>query len=299
MRTTNDFETPYLPTFHSRLIKAVHRVDLRVGNIDQALSFYRDVVGLSVDSNDDTSASLSNGDGRTLLHLDSSGVTAPAVRNSTGLYHTAIRFPSRADLGDALARLVHGGYRVGAGDHGFSEALYIDDPDGNGVELYRDRPVEEWPEPQAGQKIVGMAAPVDLNDLIRTGRQLDAVDQKAPVGTDIGHVHLKVSDLSRTLEFYGSLLGLDVMGELFGSAAFFSSMGYHHHIGTNTWESRGLSAASPQHAGLSRVTFSATDQVELDALAQRLSGEHRVEDNDGALVVRDPDGTELAFLLAN
>jgi catechol 2,3-dioxygenase len=127
----------------SRLIDRVARVDLRVQDVDRALMFYRDAVGLEVAERDGDRASLQSAGGAVIMKLDSRGVTAPADPQATGLFHTALRFPTRATLGDALARLAEARLRLGAGDHLVSEALYVDDPDGNGVELYWDRPVKQ------------------------------------------------------------------------------------------------------------------------------------------------------------
>jgi catechol 2,3-dioxygenase len=229
------------------------------------------------------------------LTLASEGVTDPADPRSTGLFHVAIRFPTRASLGDALARLVDAGYAVGAGDHLVSEALYIDDPDGNGVELYWDRPTAEWPQPQ-GDMIVPMATlAVDLEGLLANGRGRAAVGDGAPEGTDVGHVHLQVSEVGRTVRFYQEALGLDLIAQMGSQAGFFSSNAYHHHIGANTWRSRGSRFSGAHHAGLDRVVFAATKD-ELSGLRHRLSdAATEFSDQGGTLVVRDPDGIELNF----
>ena len=202
-------------------------------------------------------------------------------------------------MGDALAGLVAADMRIGAGDHGVSEALYIDDPDGNGVELYRDRPVEEWPPP-VGEALVGMTTgPVDMQGVLDTGSGREALGTSAAAGTDMGHVHLQVSDVDETVQFYRDELGLDLTQMFGGSAAFLSSNGYHHHIGANTWNSRGSSLASSDRAGLDRIAFAVTDVDRLEHVRLRLA-EHgrRVEGEEGrSLVVRDPDGIELQFIV--
>ncbi len=283
----------------SRLIDHIARVDLRVRDIANSLSFYRDVVGLQVARQSPTSASLGSPGRSEFLALDSTDVTAPAEATATGLFHVAIRFPTRADLGDALARLVAAGAEIGAGDHLVSEALYIDDPDGNGLELYWDRPPEQWPPPR-GESIVPMATlPVDLQSLLNEGRGSAAVGAPAPAGTDVGHVHLQVSDIARTARFYGDEVGLDLTGRLGNQAAFFSSNAYHHHIAANTWRSLNGKPASRESAGLERVVFSVSDDQELDSLRRRLAIAEGavVGDDDGAVVVRDPDDNEVWFVL--
>lgn len=279
--------------FKSSLIDGVARVDLRVRDIQAAVAFYTHVVGLEAEEVEVDKASLRSPRGPVVLQLDSTGVTAAADPRSTGLFHTAFRFPTRTALGDALARVARSGIRVAAGDHLVSEALYIDDPDGNGVELYWDRPVDQWPAPTDDALVPMATLPVDHEDLYRAGQ-----GEKPPPGIDIGHVHLQVSDAERTGRFYVDVLGLDLVARLGTSAAFLSSKGYHHNIGANAWRSQGGKAAGPNRAGLSRVVFGVSDQEELDLLAQRLQdhgwGATSALDR---FVLLDPDGIELQFEL--
>ena len=282
----------------STLIDHIKRVDLRVQNIDSALSFYRDVVGLNVVDQDASTARLASNDGPVFITLSSDGVTAPAEPRATGLFHTAIRFPTRRSLGDALARLVQAGLQIGAADHLVSEALYIDDPDGNGVELYWDRPEENWPSPSTDMLVPMASLHLDLQNVMDEGTGYDAIHQPAPAGTDVGHVHLQVSDVDATAAFYSEVLGLDMTAKLGDQAGFFSSNGYHHNLGANSWRSRGGKPARPDAAGLKRVVFAVSEPAELDALRSRLQ-ERGIEvsgDPASALVVRDPDGIELHFV---
>jgi len=234
------------------MITAVRSVGLRVEDTDAAEAFYRDVVGLP--------------DPSTLVRLRSDGVTAPAPRRAAGLFHTAFRFPARADLSDALRRVAARGARLtGASDHGVSEALYLDDPSGNGVELYWDRPREVWPDDMYTE-------PLDLQDLARAGHG----SPRAPEGTDIGHVHLKVSDLPRAEQFWVGDLGFDLMHRYGDQAAFVATGGYHHHVGLNTWYSLGAAVEPPDGPGLDRVVF-------------RTDGEAReLNDPDGIAVELSP-----------
>lgn len=280
----------------SSLIDSVARVDLRVRDISTAIGFYRDVVGLELATAGRDSATLRSPGGPVVLELFSSGVTSPADPHATGLFHTAFRFPTRSTLGQALARVARAGLELGAGDHLVSEALYVDDPDGNGVELYWDRPVAEWPPPSEDAAIPMATLPVDLNGLYTAGLDEAAPDDVAPEGTDIGHVHLQVSDVERTARFYGDVLGLDLTARLGNSAAFLSSKGYHHNIGANAWRSQGRKAATPDHAGLSRVVFGVSDANELELLTERLRAEGREATiTDDRITVTDPDGLELQF----
>ena len=279
----------------STLIDHIVRVDLRVRDVDQSLGFYRDVVGLKEQGRSGTRVDLGAPDGTAFLSLDSEGVDAPADPRAAGLFHIAIRFPTRAALGDALARLAGAGYEIGAGDHAVSEALYIDDPDGNGVELYYDRPAEQWPRPTADMIVPMITAPVDLQGLVAAGSGSSAIARPAAPGTDMGHVHLQVGDLDRSARFYADDIGLDLTGRLGDQAAFFSSQGYHHHIGANTWRSRNASPSPRNRAGLTRVVFAVADRDELEALRLRI-GDRAHPDRESGVVVEDPDGIELRFV---
>ncbi|MDP9067228.1 MAG: VOC family protein [Actinomycetota bacterium] len=292
--------TTYRPElFKSTLIDHIVRVDLRVTDLDAAVAFYRDVVGLRVVERDGSQASLGAGGGAPFLMLDSAGVTGPTDPAATGLFHTAIRFPTRPALGDALARLVDAGLEVGAGDHLVSEALYVNDPAGNGVELYWDRPVEEWPGPRDGMLVPMPSLPVDLEGLLDAGRGRGAVEAGAPLGTDVGHVHLQVSNIEATTRFYGDELGLDVTARIGDSARFFSSNAYHHHIGSNVWRSRGGRAAPRHRAGLDRIVFAVSDAGDLEELRKRVSDLGQpVGQEAPAAVVHDPDEIELVFAAA-
>jgi catechol 2,3-dioxygenase len=279
----------------SALIERVARVDLRVRSVERALDFYRDIVGLLVLEQDETHASLGPTNGSAILFLTSDGVDTPADPGATGLYHTAFLYPDRPALGDALARLAEAGYRIGAGDHGVSEALYIDDPDGNGVELYRDRPREEWPEPGPGERIRMYTAPVDLEGVLAEARTQGSAP--APEGTKVGHVHLQVANIERTAQFYVEGLGLDLMASL-GSAVFMSSRGYHHHLGANVWNSRGSSPAPRNRAGLDRIVLAVENIGDLEEARTRLSqAGHEAGGSENELIVRDPDDIELRFVV--
>jgi catechol 2,3-dioxygenase len=248
-------------------ITGVARVDLRVDDLAACLDFYERVVGLeAVDGAEvpgvAADAVLRAPGGSPLLALRHEGVTHKAERRATGLFHTAFRFPSRSDLAAALHRVTQRrAHFTGASDHGVSEALYLDDPSGNGVELYWDRPRNVWPDDM-------YTAPLDLDLLSRAGGEAAS----APEGTDVGHVHLKVSDLVASTDFYVADLGLEVMHRYGDQASFLAVNGYHHHVGLNTWYSLGASAPESYASGLDRVVLAT-------------AGEERE--------VRDPDGIHV------
>jgi len=274
-------------------------VTLRVADLDRQLAFYSGALGLR-DIARDSESMLSADGARPLLRLKIEPAAAPLPPGSTGLFHTAIRYPTRAALADALRRVLEAGLRLdGAADHGVSEALYLSDAEGNGVELYRDRPAESWPRATDGRGVAMYTARLDLQDLLA---QADpAADLVGPVdaATDVGHVHLKVSDVERSERFYSEVVGLDVMQLWSGQAAFLSAGGYHHHVGMNVWQSRGGPPAPPGTTGLHRFALAFPDEHALGAAVKRIAGTGNVELvelDGGKALLHDPDAiaVELA-----
>ena len=177
----------------------VGAVSLRVADLDRQLAFYSGVLGLRSIMQDAVGATLSADGFRPLLLLRVVPEAAPPPPGTTGLFHTAIRYPTRATLADALRRVADSGLRLdGASDHGVSEALYLPDAEGNGVELYWDRPVERWPRASDGQGVAMFTAPLDLRDLLAQADPAGDLVGPVDLGTDVGHVHLKVSDVDRS-----------------------------------------------------------------------------------------------------
>jgi catechol 2,3-dioxygenase len=228
-------------------------VALTVSSLERSRAFYEQVIGLRSQEQPDGSLLL-GGTARwpSLLSLTADSSAAPRNPRQTGLYHFAILVPSRRDLAVALVRLAQGGWSLdGASDHLVSEALYVSDPDGNGIEIYRDRPREQWRFDGQGQ--LEMATlPLDLDSLL--GELRDAppdpvADARMPEDTRIGHVHLQVAELEQVEHFYAGVLGFEVMVKLGGTALFVSAGGYHHHLGLNTWHSRGGSPPPPGGIG--------------------------------------------------
>jgi catechol 2,3-dioxygenase len=215
---------------------------------------------------------------------ESPGAPAPPPR-AAGLFHTAVLFSTRAALADALRRVAESGFRLtGASDHGVSEALYLDDPEGNGVELYWDRPREMWPRTPDGG-IDMYTAPLDVRALL-------AEAQGAPEDPEaiVGHAHLKVTDLPRSVAFWRDALGLDLKVMYGDQAAFLAAGDYHHHIGANTWHSGGGPVEPEDALGLERVTLALPDQAALLAAVEQLREYGEVQETDGGALVRDPDG---------
>jgi catechol 2,3-dioxygenase len=266
---------------------AVREVTLRSADVERAAAFYREIAGL-----EDLGDGALGWKGSPLIRLVGvAGGRAPV--NAAGLFHTALRYSDRAALGQALRRAVESGLLTGASDHGVSEALYLDDPDGNGVELYFDRPREVWPPPSGPDDKVGMfTAPLDLDDLRRTG---DAAPPSSDGTVDIGHVHFKVSDLPRAVGFWRDALGLDLMARYGDQAAFLAAGGYHHHVGLNVWHSRGASLGPVDLPGLEEARFGVSEAGIAEARERLEAAGAAVADANGGVASRDPDGVALVL----
>jgi len=257
-------------------------VSLTVADLDRSTAFYTEAIGLDEISRADGVAMFGIG-GRVLLELhEVKNATQP--RGTTGLYHFAILSPSRADLAAALVRVAQARYPLhGASDHLVSEALYLNDPDGNGIEIYRDRPRSEW-EISDGE-IVMTLDPLDLQALLDDAEQ---APKMAP-GTVMGHVHLHVRDIAEAKDFYHGLLGFDVTFTGVPSALFVSAGGYHHHLGLNTWNGENAPPPPPGSVGLRHFTVVLPSIADLAAVSARLrSAGVGVEEFDAGVLTKDP-----------
>ena len=270
---------------------AVGRVAIRVDDVESVLPFYRDAVGCQVERAGDV-VRLAAGDGRELLVLEEAPDAPPRPRAAAGLFHVAIRLPDRTSLADALVRLRNAGASLtGASDHLVSEALYLRDPAGNGVELYRDRPRESWTRREGGGIEMDTLA-LDLDDLAAAGdgTTLDGL----PAGTDVGHVHLEVTDLAAAGAFYGDAVGFSTTSEYADGARFLAAGGYHHHVGLNTWNRRTEPAGD--HQGLDWFEVVLPDEASRERLVERLADRGYDVDESGAVpTASDRDGVEVRF----
>jgi catechol 2,3-dioxygenase len=266
-------------------------VSLTVSDLERAGAFYEHALGLAPRELDDGDLVLGapGAPGLVRLHGDAS---APALdRQATGLFHLAILLPSRLELAHALVRLAQARWPLdGVADHLVSEALYLSDPDGNGIELYRDRPRDEWR--YADGQLEMATLPLDLNHLADELSGAEAGQPRAPEGTTMGHVHLQVSDIPQTEAFYHGILGFDVTTRGYPGALFVSAGGYHHHLGLNTWHSRGSGPAAPGAVGLRSYDIVLPDQPALDDVRQRIdaAGLQTEPAETAVTAVRDPSG---------
>ncbi|HEY2141745.1 MAG TPA: VOC family protein [Solirubrobacteraceae bacterium] len=278
-------------------------VRLAVGELSRSVDFYGRVLGLPLISLDPDQALLGPVRSRPALVLTGVERPEPIPPGSTGLFHVAWLHPSRAALAASVRRIAHSRWPIdGAADHGVSEALYLSDPDGLGIEIYSDRPRERWDRPADGHGVKMVTLPLDLDDLLaQAGTELTPT---VPADTAIGHVHLKVSDVPRSATFYRDALGFEEQAML-PSAAFLSAGGYHHHVGMNSWHSRAGGAPPDNAPGLRGVEFELAHEDALRALKLRWA-ETQAEaetggdsspahETDGRLTLRDPDGHALGF----
>jgi len=213
------------------------------------------------------------------------------------MFHLAILVPGRRDLAAALRRVGDSGWRfAGASDHLVSEALYLSDPEGNGIEIYRDRPRDEWSYDDGQVRMT--TVPLDLEGVLGA---LDGAEPAQPMaaGTRIGHVHLNVADLESTEAFYSGALGFDVTVRDYPGALFMSAGGYHHHVGANTWAGEGAPPAPPGALGLRWFEIVVPSRDELAAAEARLrEAGYEVGDADGAVEATDPSGNRLLVTAA-
>jgi catechol 2,3-dioxygenase len=271
-------------------------VSLTVADLDREREFYEGAIGLRVLGDEgyaDGSTVRLGADGTVVIKLNGDPDASPRRRGTTGLFHLAILVPSRADLAGALRRVVGaGGSLAGASDHLVSEALYLADPEGNGIEIYRDRPREEWH--RVDGQIEMATLPLDLDSLLAA--LVEDESPHAPAGTRIGHVHLHVADLAAAQEFYAGVLGFDVTVRGYPGALFLSAGGYHHHIGVNTWAGEGAPAPPPGSRGLRDFAIVLPGAAELDAAERRLrdAGVEARRDTDGVHAA-DPSGNGIVL----
>jgi catechol 2,3-dioxygenase len=252
-------------------VTQVGLISLAVASLDRSVAYYTDSLGFTLLQRDAPHATLGVA-GAPLLLLTEEPAARPFPHDQygyTGLYHFAILVPTRADLGRWLRHWLELGNQLpGQGDHLVSEALYLTDPDGNGIEVYRDRPRSEW-HWENGQ--VRMAAdPVDIRGLLDEAARTTEPWSGLAAGTRLGHMHLQVGAIPEAAAFYHDVLGFDIVAAM-PSALFVSAGGYHHHIGMNTWHSRGASAAPDGIAGLRFFSLELASQRALDDIVTRVT----------------------------
>jgi catechol 2,3-dioxygenase len=268
-------------------------VHLQIADLARSLDYYERVLGLRIIERDATRAVLAaHGDDAPLVVLhEKPGARPMTSRGRLGLYHFAILLPDRASLGRFVRHVSQLGERVGAGDHLVSEAVYLQDPDGLGIEVYADRPRSTWR--RVGRELMMATDPVDVPGLLH-----DAGPEPwtgMPAGTVMGHVHLHVGDIETAQAFVSEAFGFDRVVWHYPGALFLSAGGYHHHLGTNTWAGANAPLPSDADARLLEWNVILPDPADVDALAASLmhAGHAAERATDGALVTRDPWGTPI------
>ncbi|SNT38914.1 catechol 2,3-dioxygenase [Bacillus sp. OK838] len=281
-----------MENFHQKPVTFVGEVSINVLDLKNAITFYQDIIGLQVLKKTERQAVLTT-DGKTpLLTLEQPADVIPKEGRKTGLYHFALLLPTRADLSIFLRHLLQTKYPFGAADHEVSEALYITDPDGNGIEVYSDRPSTDWR--WADGEVAMGTDPLDGNDLLE---ESSGEWSALPPGTLMGHIHLHVSDLRKTEEFYMQGLGFTVVNR-YGGALFTSTGGYHHHIGLNTWNGVGAPAPKENSVGLNWYTLVFADEDARNKVREQLKEIGAVvTEKEEFFSVTDPSGNEIHLVV--
>ncbi len=267
-------------------------VQLQVLNLDRALNFYEKDFGLVTRAGENGALWLGPPGGETLLILATKPGLSPKPAGTTGLYHYALLLPGRRELGKTFQRLLEARATFqGAADHLVSEAIYLADPEGNGIEIYADRPREDWP--RRGEAIEMATLPLDLSGLLAESEAREGAED-LPKEMTVGHVHLHVADLERETRFYREVLGFELMASYGASASFLAAGGYHHHVGINVWAGHNAPAPPKDSAGLGYFTILLPGLDHLAALRERVvrSGS-QVHETTGALFLRDAAGNGI------
>jgi catechol 2,3-dioxygenase len=293
---SNDIGPTQAPGFRLPEATRVGSVHLQVSDLDRSLDYYTRVLGLRIAAREGRTATLAPQDDlRVLIELrENPGAPPAAPRGRLGLFHFALLLPTRADLGRLLRHLVEAGIHPGASDHHVSEALYLRDPDGLGIEVYADRPRSAWRH--NGPELHMDTTPLDAEGLLRDAGA--SAWTGMPAGTSMGHIHLHVGGLDEADAFYHGTLGLDRMVWSYPGALFLSAGGYHHHLGLNIWAGSRAIAPAPDEARLLEWALILPTAADVAAVALRLKdpGLPEESEEDGSVVTQDPWGTRLRLV---
>ncbi|MCL4246680.1 MAG: VOC family protein [Anaerolineae bacterium] len=279
----------------------IANVHLQVRDLARSLTFYQDALGIQVLRTEGQTAWLSaNGESPYLLQISALSNALPRPPRTSGLFHVALRLPDRPALARLFYRLTALGVPFqGFADHAVSEALYLADPDGNGLELYRDLPRATWPF--ANGQVQMTTEALNADRLLREGTHALETWQGIDARTDIGHIHLQVGDLERAERFYVDLIGLEVMQRSYPGALFIAAGGYHHHLGLNIWAGRNVPPAPANAVGLRHFSIAIPDADAWHAVLNRIQAAGRtirqlVKPDQDSFVVQDGDNIEVRLI---
>ncbi|MEC5424221.1 VOC family protein [Virgibacillus sp. C22-A2] len=277
--------------FHSKPTTFVGHVNIKVENLERSLQYYQEIIGFDILEQTSSTTKLTT-DGKTsILSLEQPENVIPKQGRTTGLYHFALLLPEKTDLANIVVHLTEKGIRFGSSDHLVSEALYLHDPDGNEIEIYIDRDPSEWN--WNGEAVAMAVDPLDFERLLENIVP-GSLWKGMPEGTLMGHIHLHVSELRKTEEFYVQGLGFDVVNRYGAQALFLSTGKYHHHIGVNTWNGVGAPKPPENSVGMESFTLILPNE---EAIKETIDNLQKigvsVTENDGRLTTYDPSGNRI------
>ncbi|WP_282925602.1 VOC family protein [Helcococcus kunzii] len=271
----------------------IKEVTLNVKNLNQMIDYYK-TIGLELINKTDKTASLAVGE-NVLLKLKE--IHSTLTEKTTGLYHVAYLVPTRKDLANVLFSLLAKDAEIqGAANHGYSEAIYLSDPEGNGIEIYRDKNIEEWDISENGQ-IKGVTEPLYADELLAQ-RDTDKPVQ-LPGGTKIGHIHLSIKDYQETKKFYTDILGFDNKYEFTDQAVFLAANLYHHDIAINIWNSKGMALRKDNQLGLDHYVIEINNRKDFEGLKDNLYNvkENIITTSESKIVLKDNQNIKIKFIL--
>ncbi|ABR50793.1 Glyoxalase/bleomycin resistance protein/dioxygenase [Alkaliphilus metalliredigens QYMF] len=274
----------------------VGQVDIKVGDLERTLNFYQGVLGFTILENHEGKITLTADGKLPLIKIEQPEDIISKESQTTGLYHFAILLPSRADLGTIIKKLREISYPLqGGSHHGISEAIYLEDPDGNGIEIYADTPPSTWKWENGVLPAEGKA--LDIKGLLAEAE--DKEWKGIPSEALIGHIHLSVSELEKTEAFYHQGMGFDVVMRIPRNAVFFSTGEYHHHIGTNIWNGIGAPAPSENSVGMSSfsVVFP-SDEAREKVIKKLRDLNYQVKKEEGVFITEDPSGNQIRLVVS-
>lgn len=290
-----------MPThFHKKPNMYISHVQIKVSNLQRSIEYYKTIIGFDVLEQTETTAVLTFDGATSILSLEEVSNALPLLGGQTGLYHFAILLPTRKDLGNFIQNIIQQNARIGAGDHHVSEAFYLNDPDGNGIEVYADRPEQDWIWHEDGT-VYMTTEQVNVQSVLADA---DGKWNGLPECTVMGHIHLSVANLDETEEFYTKALGYEIVTRYGKQALFISTGKYHHHIGLNTWHSAGGSPVPENGVGLKSFTVVLDNEEQAEKIKENLSAMGaKIEQFEGApkfggkqaFSTVDPSGIRIIF----